>query len=61
MSVEKLLDHFFCLLVKGEKIIEKQRQVLARKKQFEPFAAFKRIDRDDSGFLTSVELLHFLR
>ena len=36
--------------------IEKLRQVLASIKEFEPYAAFKRIDRDDTGFITAKKI-----
>ena len=41
--------------------LEKLRQVLCSIKEFEPYAAFKRIDRDDSGSLTSKKICHYLR
>ena len=47
----KLKDLFVCL-AEEELGIEKLRQVLASIKEFEPYAAFKRIDRDDTGLLT---------
>ena len=45
----------------GEKQIEITRQVLAEKSAFEPYAAFRRIDRNANGFITSFELLDYLR
>jgi hypothetical protein len=51
----KLKDLFVCL-ADEELGIEKLRQVLASIKEFEPYAAFKRIDRDDTGFLTSKKI-----
>jgi len=45
----------------GEKQIEITRQVLAEKSAFEPYAAFQRIDRNGNGFITSFELLDYLR
>ena len=50
-----LKDIFVCL-ADEELGIEKLRQVLASIKEFEPYAAFKRIDRDDTGFLTSKKI-----
>ena len=51
----KLKDLFVCL-ADEELGIEKLRQVLASINEFEPYAAFKRIDRDDTGFLTSKKI-----
>jgi hypothetical protein len=51
----KLKDLFVCL-ADEELGIEKLRQVLASIKEFEPYSAFKRIDRDDTGFLTSKKI-----
>ena len=59
-SKEKLKD-LFLVLAEGEIQMEKQRQMLAVIKEFEPFAAFKRIDRSDSGFVTAKKLENFLR
>lgn len=46
---------------KGEKSIERQRQRLAKLNNFEPYAAFMRVDRDENGVIGSVEILRFLR
>jgi Ca2+-binding EF-hand superfamily protein len=56
----KLKDLFVCL-ADEELAIEKLRQVLASIKEFEPYAAFKRIDRDDTGLLTSKKICQYLR
>ena len=56
-----LLKKLLVTIAKGEKAIERQRQVLAGLRKFEPHAAFQRIDRDQDGKITSLELLKFLR
>lgn len=43
-----------------EQRIEEQRQRLAKLVEFEPYAAFSRIDRGSAGVLTGTELLAFL-
>lgn len=43
---EELLKRLLITISKGERSIERQRQVLARLSRFEPHAAFQRIDRD---------------
>jgi Ca2+-binding EF-hand superfamily protein len=40
--------------------VEVTRQVLAENPQFEPYSAFKRLDFDNNGFLSPLELLAFL-
>ena len=35
--------------------------MLARLPDFEPYAAFKRIDREDSGFVTASKLAQFVK
>jgi len=41
--------------------LEMQRQFLASNESMEPYSVFQRIDRNEDGFLTSIELLNFLR
>jgi len=40
---------------------ESQRQLLASIPEAEPYAMFRRIDRDNDGFVKSIEILAFLR
>ena len=40
---------------------ESQRQLLASIPNAEPYAMFRRIDRDNDGFIKSIEILSFLR
>ena len=44
-----------------EQKIELKRQYLAQNENFEPYSAFQRIDRNETGFLSSRELLNFVR
>lgn len=46
---------------KGERIVESQRQKLSQLPEFEPHAAFQRIDRNSDGYISSVEMLQYLR
>ena len=59
LGVDNLRD--FVTIAKGEKSIERQRQVLATLQKFEPHSAFQRINRDQSGKISSMEILKFLR
>ena len=56
----KLKDLILCL-GEDELAIEKNRQMLAAIKEFEPYAAFKRIDREKQGLLTSKSICQFIR
>lgn len=56
----KIKDLFVCL-AKEEIKIERLRQVLASIPDFEPYAAFKRIDRGSSGVLTAKSICKYLR
>lgn len=56
----KLKDLFVCLAQEEVKI-ERLRQVLASIPDFEPYAAFKRIDRLSTGYLTPKSICKYLR
>lgn len=56
----KFKDLFVCLAQEEVKI-EKLRQVLASIPDFEPYAAFKRIDRVSTGSLTPKSICRYLR
>ena len=56
-----LLKKLLVTIAKGEKSIERQRQVLATLQKFEPHSAFQRINRDQGGKISSMEILKFLR
>ena len=60
-SDQELLKRLLITISKGERSIERQRQVLATLNRFEPHSAFQRIDRDQDGRITSLEILKFLR
>jgi hypothetical protein len=49
------------LIGKLELECEAQRQLIASISDAEPYALFRRIDRDRDGFIRSVDLLAFLR
>lgn len=44
-----------------ELAIEKMRQILAAIRDFEPYAAFKRIDRNNTGYIGTKEICQFER
>ena len=45
----------------NEEIVEEQRQQLARQTGFEPWAAFKRIDRNGLGKISAYDINQFLQ
>ena len=49
------------LIGKQEQEIELKRQFLAANENFEPYTVFQRMDRNEDGFVTSLEILNFLR
>ncbi len=56
----KLRD-FFKAVAEEELIVERQRQHLAAVSDFEPYAAFKRVNRSGDEKVTALEIYYFLR
>ena len=56
-----LLKQAILTFSRGERSIERQRQHVAVIPEFEPHAAFQRINRNQDGHISSMELLQFLR
>ena len=48
-------------VAENELIVERQRELLATLKDFEPFAAFSRINRNGDSKVTALEIYSFLR
>jgi hypothetical protein len=55
------LKEIFVYYAEQEIAIEKIRQILAAMRDFEPYTAFKRIDRNNEGFIDAQALTHFQR
>ena len=55
------LKEFFQAVADSELQVERQRQLLATLSDFEPFAAFQRVNRNGDDIVTALELLNFLR
>lgn len=55
------LKELLLFIAEQELAIEKMRQILAAIQDFEPYAAFKRIDRNGSGFIGAKEICQFQR
>ena len=48
-------------IAESEQHVEEQRAILAKQKAFEPWTAFKRIDRDNKGRIVVEDLVEFLQ
>ncbi len=60
-ETERRLKNFLVAIGDGENILERARQRLCEIRDFSPESAFQRIDRDANFYLTSFEILNFLR
>lgn len=50
------LKELLLYIADQELAIEKMRQILAAIRDFEPYAAFKRVDRNNTGFIGTKEI-----
>lgn len=57
----KLVSDFLLTVARTEKKIELLREKLCENEDFEPYASFRRIDRDCKNFLTEDDLKAFLQ
>ncbi|CAG9322701.1 unnamed protein product [Blepharisma stoltei] len=60
-ETEERLANILINIGEGDQDIEVVRQVLSEIRTFEPFSTFRSLDRFGNGFLTSTDLLEFLR
>jgi hypothetical protein len=58
---EKRLKALLLAIGDGEGQLERSRQRLCEIRDFAPSAAFQRLDRDSNEYITSYEILNFLR
>ena len=58
---ERRLKNLFVAVGEGERDLEAARQRLCSIRDFAPLSAFERFDRDMSGFVSSYEIVNFLR
>ena len=61
IDTQHKLREFFQTVAENELTIERQRQLLATLQDFEPFAAFSRINRNGDSKVTALEIYNFLR
>jgi hypothetical protein len=55
------LKDFLKTVAEEELQVERQRQYLAKISEFEPYAAFQRVNRNGDGRVTALEIYSFLR
>lgn len=60
-AVAEIQKSIFIAIADHELSIEKQRQYLARLEEFEPYATFVRLDRNNNGYLSAQEIKMFLK
>lgn len=60
-ETERRLKNFLVAIGDGEQLLEKARQRLCEIRDFSPESAFQRIDRDGNIYISSFELLNYLR
>ena len=58
---ERRLKDLLVAVGDGERNLEGARQRLCSIRDFAPHSAFQRFDRDGNGYVTSIEVLNFLR
>lgn len=58
---EQQLTKFFLIVLEAEREVEVQRTILGRLALFEPYAAFKRIDRHNNKKIDMLDITRFLR
>ena len=61
LPTQKILVKLLKTLGKRELTIEMHRQFLAHNENMEPYSVFQRLDRNEDGFVTSMEILNFIR
>lgn len=55
------VKEFFQAIAEAELQVERQRQVLATLADFEPYAAFQRVNRNGDDIITALEIYSFLK
>ena len=58
---ENRLKNLLVAVGDGERSLEAARQSLCTVRDFAPHSAFQRFDRDSNAFVSSLEILNFLR
>ena len=61
LETQHKLKEYFQTVAEQELQVERQRQLLATLSEFEPYAAFQRINRNGDDIISALEIYNFLR
>ena len=61
MTTKKRMAKLLMCIGEQEQSLEQARQALCNCLQFEPYTAFKRLDRNGQGYITVYDVLEFAR
>lgn len=61
IDTQHKLKEFFQTVAESELQVERQRQLLATLADFEPYAAFQRVNRNGDDHVTALEIYSFLK
>jgi len=61
MTTKKRMARLLMFIGEQEKSIEQARQAICNCLMFEPYTAFKRLDRNGQGYITVYDVLEFAR
>jgi hypothetical protein len=61
IETEARIARLFYTLADGEKVIEVARQVLSDQREFDPYLAFKRLDREGKNRIDEFNIVDFLK
>jgi hypothetical protein len=61
IETETRMVRLFNKLAEAEKSVEVNRKLLAEISDFDPYLAFKRIDRDGKGYIDAIDIVNFLK
>jgi hypothetical protein len=61
LETQYKLREFFQAIAEEELQVERQRQLLARLPEFEPFATFQRVNRKGDHKISALEIYSFLK
>jgi hypothetical protein len=61
IETEARVARLFINLADGEKNVDISRKVLVEQRNFDPYLAFKRLDREGKNYIDEYNLLDFLK
>jgi hypothetical protein len=61
IETEARVGKLLLTLAEGEKSVEVARQVLSDQREFDPYLAFKRLDRENNNSINEFNIVDFLK